>query len=315
MHAFLTAMFTALAGQVRGAASVGQSARKPNPADASSSRASPNAELDAAGSKAARMLARLACAAGCAALLAACGGAPKPQAGPVEDRAELRFASGLRHFQRGQYAAADADMEAAAFAYLSLDMPQRAVDALSLQGEARINAGRLGEARMTASALQGLSPQLAPAAPLRAQLLLCRIGLSAPGDAGLDEADRACAQAEAACAACAEKGAVLTLRAAVALRRGQAARTALAQPGLSERDTANAQRMLGDALAAAGDPAQSEQAYLQALALDKKINLPQRVAEDLLRLEALARKQGRQDAARDYAQRARLSAEAAGVLK
>ncbi|MCS6764575.1 MAG: hypothetical protein MO853_12240 [Candidatus Protistobacter heckmanni] len=96
---------------------------------------------------------------------------------------------------------------------------------------------------------------------------------------------------------------------------GEGALTALAQPGLSERDTANAQRMLGDALAAAGDPAQSEQAYLQALALDKKINLPQRVAEDLLRLEALARKQGRQDAARDYAQRARLSAEAASALR
>lgn len=77
-------------------------------------------------------------------------------------------------------------------------------------------------------------------------------------------------------------------------------------------ETANSSRIIADAEMSAGRHANAGRAFAEALALDKKLGLEAKIALDLLGLGNAARGDGRAHEARDYFERARAVARAAG---
>jgi tetratricopeptide (TPR) repeat protein len=122
------------------------------------------------------------------------------------------------------------------------------------------------------------------------------------------------ARAESGCRppGCRIQTALLNLRAQLALERGAAgdarvllARALDASRGEGNREEeANALRLDGRAVATLGDHAQAVSLLNQALAMDKQLALPYKIALDLLALAEVELARGRRDSASDYAQRA-----------
>jgi len=130
------------------------------------------------------------------------------------------------------------------------------------------------------------------------------------------------ARAESECGApdCRIQAALLNLRAQLALERGAAGESramaaralAASQASGNREEEANALRVDGRAAAALGEHAQAVASLSQALALDKQLALPTKIALDLLALAEVELERGARDPARDYAQRALDVSRAAG---
>jgi len=178
-------------------------------------------------------------------------------------------------------------------------------------------AGDLPGARKRLLDLLEHQPPLAAEYRGRAEARLALIELQSRR---IEEAALHARRAEALCATeCAWRLALGNVQAGIALRTGdlagaetraQATRAAAASAN-SIREEANALRLLGEIAGERGRGAEARAALLAALDLDRKAEIPERIALDLLALSRLELALGERKAARDYARRAADVAEAA----
>jgi tetratricopeptide (TPR) repeat protein len=111
------------------------------------------------------------------------------------------------------------------------------------------------------------------------------------------------------------------LRALVALERGEAGRALdqasraadLARAMGNESEHANALRLLGRASTRVGKTDEAAAALARALAIDRELGLPERIALDLMHSGENEEKRGQIGAARDFYERALNVASAAGI--
>ena len=130
------------------------------------------------------------------------------------------------------------------------------------------------------------------------------------------------AQARVLCAAkeCAADGKVENLRARIAIEQGDASAAlahARAALGINERhadraEQGNSLRLMADAALRLGDYVAAEQAYAGALALDKALGAPTKIALDLIGIGRSLSAQGRAAEAAEYFRRAQSVASGAG---
>lgn len=227
------------------------------------------------------------------ALLAACASSPKP---PPEPRLRLQAqeaeASGARRYAQGEYLAAAQHFSEALRLRLSLDdVPAAARNRLQL-AQTRLALGQAQQALDEAAQVREEGLQLA------AGLLQVQARLA------LGQGDRARQQLvplEAACpVACPEHGRVLLLQARAAWAVGDVAQTVrlctAAQPRLrergEEREVANAWRLLAAAQLQAGNAAAALSAAQAALAIDRQLALPEKIARDWLLIGDIQRRSG-----------------------
>ena len=228
------------------------------------------------------------------ALLAGCASSPKP---PPEPRLRLQAqeaeASGARRYAQGEYLAAAQHFSEALRLRLSLDdVPAVARNRLQL-AQTRLALGQAQQALDEAAQVREEGGLQLAAGLLQVQARLA-----------LGQADLARQQLvplEAACAAaCPERGRVLLLQARAAWAVGDVAQTVrlctAAQPLLrergEEREVANAWRLLAAAQLQAGDTAAALSAAQAALAIDRQLTLPEKIARDWLLMGDIRRRSG-----------------------
>ena len=252
--------------------------------------------------------------------LSACAGPPARPPSPTQALADTSAAQALRAFQRADWALAQARYQAALQAAVALQDPARTGAALLGLSAALARQGDLAGAQAAVDQIladpQAFDASLQARAATRKALLL----LDGPApDAALAWADRA----SALCAApCALAPTLDNLRAHRALARGAPAEAltlaraagAAAQAGAhsnapssaqstsapidaQEGEQAGALRLQGRALAALGQTESAATALAQALAIDRRLGLPDRVALDLLLAADLDDQRGRRAAA------------------
>lgn len=248
--------------------------------------------------------------------LAACGSAPPPD--PVQ-RSVTGFA------QAGAKALARGDLAGARAQYGRGLAAAQAVEHFELAGAMLLNLA-LVEARAgdLAAAHARVDPVIASerygrtlqaSAAVRKALLHAD---AAEPDAALRNADRA----DTLCGTpCPHEATLGALRARIALERSDAAGAlALAQRaaraaegGGQDAELANAWRLQGRALSALGQGDAAAARFADALALDRRLALPERVALDLVEAAEHERRRGRAAAARDFYERAIVVQRAAGL--
>ena len=259
--------------------------------------------------------------------LSACAGPPARPPSPTQALADTSAAQALRAFQRADWALAQARYQAALQAAVALQDPARTGAALLGLSAALARQGDLAGAQAAVDQIladpQAFDAGLQARAATRKALLL----LDGPApDAALAWADRA----SALCAApCALAPTLDNLRAHRALARGAPAEAlalaraagAAAQAGAhsnapssaqstsapidaQEGEQAGALRLQGRALAALGQTESAATALAQALAIDRRLGLPDRVALDLLLAADLDDQRGRREAATALLQKA-----------
>ena len=263
--------------------------------------------------------------------LSACAGPPARPPSPTQALADTSAAQALRAFQRADWALAQARYQAALQAAVALQDPARTGAALLGLSAALARQGDLAGAQAAVDQIladpQAFDASLQARAATRKALLL----LDGPApDAALAWADRA----SALCAApCALAPTLDNLRAHRALARGAPAEAltlaraagAAAQAGAhsnapsnapssaqststpidaQEGEQAGALRLQGRALAALGQTESAATALAQALAIDRRLGLPDRVALDLLLAADLDDQRGRREAATALLQKA-----------
>lgn len=250
-------------------------------------------------------------------VLGGCGSAPPPPSAALQ-AATVSSQSAARAWARGDLALARTLYERALAGAESIeDFPLAGATLLNLalvQSRAGDAAGAMARVDRLLAAPQRYGASLQAAAATRKALLL----LDAPDlDAALDWAGRA----EAVCAApCAQAAALANLRAHVAWQRADTAGSArLAEQALAAAtqqaqaaEQANALRQLGRARGALGLAGQAAADVAQALAIDQRLGLPERVALDLVTAAEIERQRGRVAAAREFYDRARVVYLAAG---
>lgn len=253
-----------------------------------------------------------------AAGLFGCGSAP-PALNAQQQGAIAASQSAARALARGDMVQARAQYERALAAAES-------VEDFALAGTTLLNLallhGRLGEPaagharldRILAAPQRYGSALQAPAATRKALLHLDGPDLGA----ALSWADRA----QAACTAPCELAAVLAnLRAHVALQRGdfaQALQLASGAAALSSQpgqaaEQANALRLQGRARSQLGQTSEAAAVLAQALAIDQRLGMPERVALDLFYAGENEQRREQRDAAREFFERALVVAQAAGL--
>jgi len=218
-----------------------------------------------------------------AALLAGCASSSRP---PPEPRLRLQAqdaeASGARRYAQGEYLAAAQHFSEALRLRLSLDdVPAAARNRLQL-AQTRLALGQAQQALDEAAQVQDKGLQLAAGLlQVQARLALGQV----------DSARQQLVPLEAACpAACPERGRVLLLQARTAWAAGDVVQTVrlctAAQPLLrergEEREVANASRLLAAAQLQSGDAAAALSAAQAALAIDRQLALPEKIARDWL---------------------------------
>lgn len=264
-----------------------------------------------------RALAAAACGLAAAGLLG-CGSAAHVL-NPAQQGAIAASQSAARLLARGEVAQARSQYERALAAAES-------VEDFALAGATLINLallqGRSGElaaghARLDRilAAPQRYGAALQAAAATRKALLY----LDAPD---LDAALAWAGKAQAVCPAPCELGAVLAdLRAHAALQRGdfalaaQLATTAadLAVQAAQAAEHANALRLQGLARSRLGQTGEAAAALAQALAIDQRLGLPERVALDLLYAGDNEQRRQQPATAREFYERALVVYQAAGL--
>lgn len=247
--------------------------------------------------------------------LAACGSGPPPD--PTQ-RSVAGFA------QAGAKALARGDLAAARAQYTRGLAAAQAVEHFELAGAMLLNLA-LVEARAgeLAAAHARVDPVLASeryGGTLRASAAVRKALLFADAP-DLDAAARAADRADALCGPpCPHEATLADLRAHLALERGDAAGAlALAQraakaaeAGGQEAELANALRLQGRALSRLGQADAAAARFADALALDRRLALPERIALDLVEAAEHERRRSRWAAARDFYERAVVVHRAAG---
>jgi len=264
------------------------------------------AEGVVARTRARRAIAAVACT--LALLLAACGSTPPPPQNPTQQSAATLAQAAARAWARHDAAQARALYEralAAAESVEDFDLAGTMLLNLALvQGASGDLAGAQARVDRIVNAPQRYGAALVARASTRKALLY----LDVPDDsAALIWADRA----QAACASpCALDATLSNLRAHVALNRGdsngavQWATRATTQAGEQTAEQANALRLLGRARTKLGQGDAAATALAQALAIDRKLGLSDRVALDLVDAADNEAARGQAAAAREFYERA-----------
>lgn len=246
--------------------------------------------------------------------LGACGSPPKPQS-PPQAAVQAAQQAGGRALARGDLAGALAAYQHALGAAESVeDFDGIATARLNLAA-VHARAGRPAQADAELDHLLD-TPQRYPVPLLQqaaARKALVALDAGRASDA-LTWADRA---QEGCAAPCALAPAMDNVRAAVALDQGDAARAASlaarAAAAAGGPEHANALRLQGRALTKAGDTTGAAALLAQALAEDRALGLPERIALDLIHAAENEERRGRVSAARDFYERALQVSRAAGL--
>lgn len=253
--------------------------------------------------------ARRAAAAASLALLVACG-APRPTPNAAQQAYAASSQAAARLLARGDLAQARALYERAL-------AQAESVEDFTLAGAALLNlalvhqrAGDLAGAHARVDRIDAAPQRYG--APLHAAALL-RKGLLHADARELDAALQAAGRAESVCPQpCASAAAIADLRAHVALERGDAAgaialagrAVALATQAQHDAEQANALRLLGRARSRNGEHAEAAGALAQALDIDRRLGLPERIALDLVYAGDNERARAQPVAAREFYERA-----------
>ncbi len=252
-------------------------------------------------------------------LAAGCGGAAPPRPSETQEAALAWNERGRAAYARGDYTQALANYKEA----LAINRSVEDVEGIAreLVNLATVHR-RLGERDKANAALDEiLAPGGIPFTGAQRAESTYQLALYAAEDGDGARARTLGEQAAALCAGCAAEGAIRNFLAGLRLDAGDAsgarehARRALdLNRRLSDKtEEANSQRLLADTALRLKDFAAAATGYQEALALDKVLGQPHKIAADLLGLGEAALAQGRQREAADYFQRARAVAEVAGL--
>lgn len=246
--------------------------------------------------------------------LAGCGSPPKPQS-PPQAAVQAAQLAGQRALARGDLAGAQAAFGRALVAAESVEDFEGIATARLNLAAVHARAGRPAEAEAeidhVLDTAQRTPVPLLQQAAARKALVALDAGRNADALAWADRAQEGCA------APCAVAPAMDNVRAAVALQQGDAARAA----GLAARaaaaatgaEHANALRLQGRALTKAGDTSGAAALLAQALAEDRALGLPERIALDLIHAAENEERRGQIAASRDFYERALQVSRAAGL--
>jgi tetratricopeptide (TPR) repeat protein len=252
--------------------------------------------------------------------LAACG-TPPPSLNPAQQTSATLSQSAARALGRGNLAQARTLYEGALAAAESVEDFQLAGAALLNLALVHARAGELAAGHARVDRILAAPQRYGAALQARAAARKALLYLDAPD---LDAALRWADAAQAACAAPCELDAMLAdLRAHVALQRGDAAAAAqlaaraaeLAAKAEQPAEQASALRLLGRAHSQSGQTAEAAAALAQALAIDQRLGVPERVALDLLYAGENEQRRSQPAAAREFYERASVVYEAAGQRK
>lgn len=249
--------------------------------------------------------------------LVACAAAP-PAPNPAQQSAQNASQAAARALARGDLPQARSQYEAALLAAESVEDFQLAGAALLNLALVHARAADLTGGHARLDRMLAAPQRYGPAMVARASTRKALLYLDAPDlEAALTWADAA----EAACTAPCELGASLAnLRAHVALQRGDAAlaaqwagrAVALATEPVAAAEQANAMRLLGRARSQLKLHDEAGQSLAQALAIDQRLGLPERVALDLVDAAENEQARGRTAAAREFFERALVVYQAMG---
>ena len=245
------------------------------------------------------------------ALAAACSSTP-PSPGPnAAQKSALNLAQAAsRSLARGDLAQARAMYEASLKAAESVEDFDLAASALLNLALVQSRAGDQAAAHARLERILSAPQRYGPAMVARASARKALLHLDQPD---LDAALRFADAAQAACAAPCELAAMLAdLRAHVALQRGDpasaatlAARAAeLASAAGQEPERANALRLLGQSRSRLGQNEEAASALAQALAIDRRLGLAERIGLDLVYAGHNEESRAQLAAAREFYQRA-----------
>jgi tetratricopeptide (TPR) repeat protein len=248
-----------------------------------------------------------------AALLAGCGGTPPTPEPPLRAHAQDAENLGVRRHTQGDYAAAARQFATALRLHQSVD-DLEATDRNRLQLAQTLLAQQQPQAALEQTQQVRTPGARVSALLLQAQALLDLKQASAAADV--------LAQAQNACTSpCAEQGRIALMQARTAWAQGLAAQTlALARAAttaLKDRDEAhelaNAHRLSAAAALALGDTTTALPSAQQALALDRQLAMPEKIARDWLLLGDIHTRAGNAASAREAYQRAFSVSQAAGL--
>jgi len=251
-------------------------------------------------------------------VLAACGSAPKP-ADPPQLRAALDAESdGARRYGRGDYAVAALRFEEAARRYAGIDDLPGAVRTRLHLARAELARGRAEPALAVLASIDASSgaAHAIDVALLRAQ---AQLALNRT-EAAAAELATAAARCTDACSQAASlhllqgRAALAAGRPAEGLAHGQAALTLLGDKD-EALETANAWRLVAASRLAAGDAPGALPAADSALAIDRRLALPEKIAGDWLLIGDIHARSGNADAATTAYRRALAIADAAGLTE
>lgn len=252
-------------------------------------------------------------------LTVGCGGAAPPRPSETQEAALAWNERGQAAFARGDYAGALSNYREA----LALN---RAVE--DVEGIARelVNLAtvyrRLGERDKANTALDEiLVPGGIPFTAAQRAEATYQLALYAAEDGDIARARVLGGQAVTLCTGCAAEGAIGNFLAGLKLAAGDIAgareqtRRALEHNRRQgdKTEEANSQRLLADVALHLKDFVAAAVGYQEALALDKALGQPHKIAADLLGLGEVALAQSKNREAADYFQRARAVAEVAGL--
>lgn len=251
-----------------------------------------------------------------AALLAACGSPPRPLSPPQ--------AAVLSAQQTGNRALARGDLSGALAAYRQALRAAESVEDFEGVATAHLNmaavharAGRAAEADAELNQVLD-TPQRFPVPLL--QQAAARKALAALDAGHASEAMGWADRAQEGCVGpCPLAPAMDNLRAAIALQNGDATRAASLAARAAAASTgaehANALRLQGRAYTRAGDTTAAAAALAQALAEDRALGLPERIALDLFFAGENEDRRGQRAASRDFYERALQVSRAAGLTE
>lgn len=251
-------------------------------------------------------------------VLAACGSAPKP-ADPPQLRAALDAESdGARRYWRGDYAVAALRFEEAARRYAGIDDLPGAVRTRLHLARAELARGRAEPALAVLASIDAASGAVhaVDVALLRAQAQLALNRTEAAAAELAIAADRCTAPCPQAASLHLLQGraALAASRPAEGLAHGQAALTLLGDKD-EALETANAWRLVAASRLAAGDAPGALPAAASALAIDRRLALPEKIAGDWLLIGDIHARTGSADAATTAYRRALAIADAAGLTE
>ncbi len=252
------------------------------------------------------------------ATLSACGSAP-PSPNPAQQTALADSQAAARALARGELGPSRSQYEAALRAAESVEDFQLTAAALLNLALVQARAADLAGAHARLDHILAAPQRFGSAWVARASARKALLFLDVPDlDAALSWAD----SAQAACANPCELGASLAnLRAHVALQRDDAAQAAswaaraaamTTEPG-GAAEQANALRLLGRARSRLKQHDEAAQSLAQALAIDRGLGLPERIALDLFHAAENEQGRARMPAARDFFERALRVYQAAGL--